>query len=169
MTERFKIALLGAPFGVKGFIKARSLSGEYGHLEKLKSVIVKMKDNTEKLWEIEDTLPVNQGLAMKFRGIDSPEAAKILTGAELIADRASAAPLRDNEFYIEDLQGLTVISDVGEELGLITNVVEGGGGNLAEIRLHSGETKLAPFRSEFFGQINLETGKAILLCPWVLE
>ncbi|MDR2486044.1 MAG: ribosome maturation factor RimM [Treponema sp.] len=168
MTERFVAALIGAPFGVKGFVKVRSLSGEYDHLRRLKSVVIRL-GGAERLWEVEESIPINRALAMRFRGIDSPEAAKSLNGAELITDRAHAAPLKDNEFYVEDLQGLAVISDSGEALGHITGVVEGGGGSLVEIRLVSGEVKLAPFRNEFFGDIRLETGKAVLLCPWVLE
>lgn len=169
MTERFAVALVGAPFGVKGFVKIRSLSGEYEHLKRLDAVILRLGDR-ERLWEIERTVPVNQSLAMKFKGIDTPEGAKELTGAEVITDRSHAAPLKADEFYVEDLQGLEVVSiaETAEVLGCITSVVEGGGGNLAEIRLNSGELKLVPFRKEFFGDINLETRQAVLLETWIL-
>jgi 16S rRNA processing protein RimM len=168
VTERFVVGLVGAPFGVKGFVKVRSLSGEYDHLSRLDSVTLKL-GGAEKFWEVEDTLLINRGVAVKFRGIDTPEAAKELNGAEMIANREHAAPLEANEFYVSDLQGLAVISASGELLGRIVSVVEGGGGSLAEIRLNSGEVKLAPFRNEFFGDISVEAGTAVLLCPWVLE
>jgi len=168
MTERFVLALVGSPFGINGFVKVKSLSGEYEHLRRLNSVTLKI-GNTERLWEIEDTLLIPKALAVKFRGINSPETAKTINGAELIADRASANPLEENEFYIEDLKGLAVITEKEEILGHITNIVEGGGGNLAEIRLISGELRYAPFRNEFFGTISLKNSNAILLCPWILE
>ena len=168
MRERFTAARIGPPFGVKGFVRIRSLSGEYEHLTRLSRVAARQGER-ERIWEIEEVIPVSRGLAMKFRGIDTPEAAKTLAGALIILDRDQAAPLKTGEFYVEDLTGLAVVSVSGETLGHITGVLEGGGGSLAEIRLVSGEIRLAPFRNEFFGDINLETGQAVLLHPWILE
>jgi 16S rRNA processing protein RimM len=109
-------------------------------------------------------------LLMKFAGIDAPEEAKALRGAEIIVGRTHAAPLKPGEFYVEDLKGLEVeAAGDGEVLGRITDIIEGGGGEMAEIRLKSGETRLVPFRKEFFGDINPETGKAALLERWILE
>jgi 16S rRNA processing protein RimM len=123
---------------------------------------------------------------MKFVGIDSPETAKALAGAEMLADRSHAAPLKTGEYYIEDLKGLMVLGlavggqdslpestdapgDAPEPvLGYITDIVEGGGGFLAEVRLPDGKLKFVPFRNEFFGDINLEAGTARLLEPWIL-
>jgi len=168
VRERFAVALAGSPFGVKGFVRIRSLSGEYEHLTRLTHVSLRQGER-ETPWEIEEIIPIPRALAMKFRGIDTPEAAKTLNGAEIVADRGQAAPLRDGEWYVEDLKGLAVVSVSGETLGHITNALEGGGGSLIEIRLVSGETRLAPFRNEFFGDIKPETGRAVLLHTWVLE
>jgi 16S rRNA processing protein RimM len=168
VVERFTVALVGAPFGLKGFVKIRSLSGEYEHITRLSSVILRQGES-EQLWEIEGAVSIARGVAVKFRGVDTPEEAKNLNGAEVIADRDHAAPLKEGEFYVEDLQGLAVITDSGEVLGRIIGILDIGCGNFAEIRLVSGEVKLAPFRNEFFGEINLETRRALLLCPWVLE
>jgi 16S rRNA processing protein RimM len=168
MTGQFVIAMVGSPFGVKGFVKVRPLSGETGHLEALESVILRREDR-ETLYHIEQTLKTGPALAMKFRGIDSPEAAKALGGAELLADRAHAAPLNEGEFYVEDLRGMTVTDASGTIYGEIQDVVEGGGGDLIELRLPSGETKFVPFRKEFFGEIAVESRRALLLAPWVLE
>jgi 16S rRNA processing protein RimM len=183
MTELFTLAIAGAPFGLKGHIKVKSLSGETSHLACLKSVCLRQGD-AEKLFNIEETMPFGSGsgqedytgefLLMKFEGIDSPEAARALAGAELIGDRSKAAPLKNGEFYIEDLKGLEVIAATGDlvsgeaVLGHITDILEGGGGELAEIRLFSGEIRLVPFRKEFFGEISLEKRQIILLEQWIL-
>ena len=108
-------------------------------------------------------------LLLRFEGIDNPETAETLSGAEIIAPREFASPLGEGEFYIEDLKGLTVVNREGKVLGQLTNVLEGGGGNLAEVQLPSGEKRLTPFRREFFGEIDLERSKIELLEPWILE
>jgi 16S rRNA processing protein RimM len=165
MVERFVAAQVGSPFGLKGFVKVRSLSGEIGHLLKLTRAVLR-QEGGERVWEIEES--AGPSLVMKFRGIDSPEAAKALAGAELLVGRDEAAPLGRDEYYIEDLKGLEVWE--GEEaLGLINDVLEGGGGSLVELRLKTGETRLVPFRNEFFGELDLKGGRARLLCRWILE
>ena len=40
---------------------------------------------------------------------------------------------------------------------------------LAEIALDSGEKRLVPFKNEFFGDIDIQNGRAVLLNRWILE
>ncbi|MHB9294004.1 putative 16S rRNA processing protein RimM [Hollandina sp. SP2] len=166
VTEQFIVGVIGAPFGVKGYVKVRSFSGEYEHLKQLDRLLFRC-GNVERILELEETRSLTRGLGMKFKGIDTPEQAQSLRGGELITDRVHAAPLKQDEFYIEDLRGLEVLGS-GLVLGHIRDVLEGGGGNLIEIRLTSGELKLVPFRKEFFGDICLEKGTAVLLEQWIL-
>ena len=176
MTQSFTLAIVGSSFGLDGFVKIRSLSNETSHLSSLKSVILR-QNGKEKQYNIEDIKLSNDvsWISMKFEGINSPEQAKTLTGAELIADRAFAAPLKEGEYYIEDLKGLLLVdsdSDIPskhEVLGHITDIIEGGNGFVAEIRLNSGETRFIPFRKEFLGEINIQEGKVKLLEKWILE
>jgi len=185
VTEKFVIGLIGAPFGVKGFVKVHPCSGEIEHLLKLQSVIIN-KDGVERELKIDESSPAPPCVLMRFSGIASPEAAKTLNGAQLIASREQAAPLKDGEFYVEDLKGLPVTAVVTTEqdlssptphsplpipqiIGHITDIIEGGNGELAEIQLVNGEKKLVPFRKEFFPTISPAEGRVILQNIWVLE
>jgi 16S rRNA processing protein RimM len=168
VIDRFTAGLVGAPFGLKGFVKVRSLSGEIEHLLALTRVILRF-GGVEQTMDIEASAPALPQLVMKFAGIDSPEAAKTLRGAELVVRREDASPLGPGEFYVEDLRGLAVADEGGGILGHIAGFVEGGGGDLAEIRLSTGEFKLVPFRKEFFAPIEPETGRLVLRERWILE
>ena len=188
MTEQFVAGIIGAPYALNGFVKVKPFSGETEHLLKLKSVTIR-QDGKERLLNIEESSAIsgtrNAGstLVMRFAGYDSPEAVKALHGAELLVDRKNAAPLQLDEFYVEDLKGLAVRAAVninneangnndgeeGEILGHITAIIEGGGGDLAEIRLNNGQTRLVPFRKEFFTDIKPEKGRILLKNIWVLE
>jgi len=178
-TERFVSALLGSPFGLNGRVKIESLSGEENHLLELKKITLR-KGQVEKEYKVEEVF--SSPLSLKLAGIDSPEAAKALKGAEILIPREQAAPLKEGELYIEDLRGLEVIAEGGKNsegkkedkikgtivVGTINDVIEGGGGFLAEILLPSGEKKLVPFRNEFFGKVDLAGGRAELLHTWIL-
>ena len=175
MTERFAAALIGSPFGLTGRLKIESLSGEADHLLGLKKVILRLRTDRKKQPEEEFTekeLIIEEfftsPLSVKFAGIDNPDAARILRGAEIIVSREQAAPLREGEFYIEDLRGLDVMVE-GKIAGTIGDVMEGGGGFLAEILLLSGEKRLVPFRNEFFGPVDPAAGRVELLTSWILE
>jgi len=169
MTEQFVAGIVGAPFGLKGFVKVKPLSGEIEHLLKLRSVTLRQGEK-ERTLAIEENAAIPPAVAIRFAGFDSPEAAKTLRGAQLLIGRKDAAPLRRGEFYIEDLKGLAVLAaDSGEVLGHITDVIEGGGGDLAEVRLNDGKTRLVPFRKEFFTGINLAKGRVMLQNLWIME
>jgi 16S rRNA processing protein RimM len=185
LTEKFIVALIGAPFGLKGQVKVRPLSGDIENLLKLQSVAVRQGE-TERILQIEESIPQSPVVLMRFAGYNTPEAAKALQGAELLADREHASPLQPGEFYIEDLRGLAVaaapgeaVAAAGEIIGHITDIIEGGGGELAEIRLLAentgkgvaagGELKLVPFRQEFFAEISPEKGQVVLKNLWILE
>jgi 16S rRNA processing protein RimM len=167
VVERFVTALVGAPHGLQGFVKLHSLSGETGHLFKLRRLTLRLGDR-EQLWEVEAAEAAFPCPLVKFRGIDSPEAAKALKGAEILLNREDAAPLRPGEYYIEDLKGIEVYAGA-EILGTISAILEGGGGSLVELRLKTGDTRLVPFRDEFFGDVNVEGRRAELLHRWILE
>ena len=166
------MGLVGSPFGLKGFVKVKSLSGETEHFYRLKEVTLR-QGKEEKSLEIAEIHSHgdarNASLIIRFTGIGDPNKAKDLTGAEIIANREFAAPLGEGEYYIEDLKDVEVVNGDCEVLGKIINVMDGGGGQLAEIKLLSGAVRLAPFRKEFFGEIDLKAGKAMLLEPWVIE
>jgi 16S rRNA processing protein RimM len=187
ITERFVAAFLGGPFGLEGFIKLRTLSGETTHLLGLRSVCLRLSDG-ERVYEVEKITGSGGRALVKFRGVDSPEAAGLLRGAALLVDREDAAPLGEDEFYVEDLRGMRVVApreeacpegtaltgavsaDVEDEfLGTVTDVLEAGGGRLLELRLPTGELRLVPFRGEFFGEVDPEKGRAVLLKRWILE
>ncbi|MDR0662897.1 MAG: ribosome maturation factor RimM [Spirochaetaceae bacterium] len=169
--KRFVSAVVLSPFALKGFVKVRSLSGETEHLLGLSSVVLRGK-GWERPYQIDAALNIEgapENLLVKFNGIDTPEAAKAISGAEILVLRSEAAALAKNEYYIEDLKGFSVVDSDGNRLGEALDILEGGGGQLVEVRLPSGKTRLVPFRNEFFGEISVERGEMTLLACWILE
>jgi 16S rRNA processing protein RimM len=165
--------VVAAPFGLKGFVKVHPFSGNGAHLLRLRQVVLRTAAG-ERSWEVEEAALIPSYVLLKFKGIGTPEAAKELGGAELLVGRQDAAPLACNEYYVEDLKGMDVVlaaspSARAAPVGKIVDVIEGGGGQLAEIELVSGVPRLVPFRNEFFGEVNIAENRIVLLDAWVLE
>ena len=184
MLQEFVTAYVAQPFGVEGFVKVRSISGETKHLCARTDLRLRFKPEQgggTKTFTIEQMRQKGGTggiLLVKFAGIDTPEAAKKLQGAEIITAREESAPLSDDEFYIEDLKGLAVRGLDGADYGTIENIVEGGGGQLVELRLTGGVDdtspaggvyRFVPFRHEFFGEISVERGFAVLIKPEIID
>ncbi|MDR2864111.1 MAG: ribosome maturation factor RimM [Spirochaetaceae bacterium] len=182
--EQLVTAIVGQPFGVEGFLRLVSLSGENAHLVKLSAVLLRepsLGKKSEKKYVIEQCKQNGAVLLVKFKGIETPEAAKQLCGSEVLVERSNAANLGAGEFYIEDLKGIRLVDEGGLVRAEICDIVEGGGALLAEIRLLSSdggagkipavqaEKRFIPFRNEFIGEISLEKNTAILLNSWILE
>jgi 16S rRNA processing protein RimM len=56
---------------------------------------------------------------LRLAGIDDREGAEALRGADLLVQRADAPPLPAGEYWAEDLEGCTVLTRDGRELGVV--------------------------------------------------
>ena len=108
------------------------------------------------------------GLVLHFKGYESPESVRSLTGMDIVVPAAKAAPLKPGEFYVRDLVGMKLLSG-GVSVAIIDGVFDGAADPCLEIALPAGRKVLVPFRKEFIGEIDLETRTAELIAPWILE
>lgn len=184
------IGRLGAPKGLRGDLKLQSYSGETKHILRLRSVRLRRPEPDgasasgggqdvpgSRVLElaVQRVTESGFGLTIAFLGYDSPEKARVLTGMELVAPRSECAPLKDNEWYIADLVGLSLVAD-GRVLATVRSVLEGGPDPWLEAELVSGPGQggvgrraLVPFRKEFVGEVDLDSGTIELLAPYLLD
>lgn len=186
------IGRLGSPKGVRGDLKVQSYSGETDHFFKLKEVSLRSPEGGPAGVSRELRLRVariegrGSGLTMAFEGYASPEAARVLVGMEIVAPRAEAAPLRENEWYVVDLVGLSLVAG-GEKVAVVRSVLEGGSDPWLEVVVAprpeepagargpgagpagGARVALVPFRKEFVGAVDLAGGTVELLVPELLE
>lgn len=162
-------------FGLEGFIKIESCSGEYEHFLNLKEIKLQLPSKgtetqpPELFYQVEECVVRNADALLKLRGINSPEAAKKLHGADILVPRDMACPLERGEFYINDLCNSDLVYK-GNSVGTIADVVEGGGGLLLEVsEAATGRTVYIPFRSQFIGKINIPAKQVELMHRWILE
>ena len=162
-------------FGLEGFIKIESCSGEYEHFLDLKEIKLRPpckqteEQRPEISFQVEECVIRSTDVLLKLWGINSPEAAKKLHGAEILVPRDMACPLDKGEFYITDLCNAILVYK-GNSVGTIADVVEGGGGFLLEVsEAATGRTVYVPFRSQFIGKINIPAKQVELMHRWILE
>lgn len=153
--------------GLRGFLKVESYSGETEHFTRLRSV--ELRDGVrERSFSVEAVRIASGTVLMKLRGLETPEAARALSGWELVVARDKAAPLGNDEYYLSDLCRCEVVKE-GRVLGRVRSVCEGGGGDLLEVEVPSGKRYFVPFRSEFVGEVDVEGRIVELEADWLLQ
>lgn len=95
-------------------------------------------------------------LIAQFEGYDDVNAAMVLKNKVIHIDRADAK-LPEGRYFLQDLMGMRVVSDAGEALGTLADVLELPRGNVYVVR---GEREiLIPDVPEFILNINPARGE----------
>jgi 16S rRNA processing protein RimM len=112
--------------------------------------------------------PHKGGMVLHFAGVDSISAAEELAGLIVAIPRAERAPLAENEVYIDDLIGCTLVDVAGSEpvtVGAIEDV-DRAAGPVALLVVHgaAGEI-LIPFAKSYLKRIDLEARRVEMALP----
>jgi 16S rRNA processing protein RimM len=100
--------------------------------------------------------------------IATREQAEAMRGLKLYIDRSALPPAEDeDEFYLVDLIGLSVVSPAGEPLGAVKFVANFGAGDLLEIAPATpGEASwYAPFTKAVVPHVDLAAGRIVVDRP----
>jgi 16S rRNA processing protein RimM len=124
------IAKIGAPHGIKGEVRVTSFTENPLALGDYEPLI----DAAGNLYQIEKSRPAKNVLVVRFKGIDTREAAERIRGTELFIERNSLPDdTGEDEFYITDLIGMHVFDMQNNLVGMIRDVADFGAGDLLEI------------------------------------
>jgi len=94
---------------------------------------------------------------MKLDGINDIAAANALRGGVIIVPRAKALPLSENEYYLKDLLGLVVITEDGEDLGILRDVIFTGANDVYVVGDGNSKDLLIPAIAKCILSVNIES------------
>jgi 16S rRNA processing protein RimM len=127
------IGKIGATYGIHGWLKIHAYTEFGASILEYKPWYVR-HDGKWEIVEIEDGRPHGNGIVVKLTGINTPEDARLLTGAMIAITRSQLPPLIENEYYWSDLIGLTVINKNGEILGKVTYLMTTGSNDVLVVK-----------------------------------
>ena len=106
-------------------------------------------------------------LRMHVAGIDDRSAAEELTGAILEVERdAGERPEDPEEFYDDTLLGLPVVTEDGQAVGTVSQVVHLPAQDLLAVRAHPEAPEvLIPFVAAIVPVVDLEGGRIVIRPP----
>ena len=128
------IGKIASPYGVNGWVKIQSFTDPLENILHYQPWFTVDKNQRWEEFATEARQVHGQALMVKFTGVDTPEAARLLTGKIIAITRAQLPNLSKDEYYWSDLQGLTVINKEGQTLGVVTSLMETGANDVLIVK-----------------------------------
>lgn len=101
----------------------------------------------------------NRGLLVTLEGFSSREEVDHLRNKEVFVSAADRPPLPEGEYYMHQILGLQVITDEGQELGVISDWIETGANGVLVVRNAEGKEILLPDIDDVVLKIDLDAGQ----------
>lgn len=162
MKQVLATGIVRSPHGVKGFVKVRPFSDDFEHFFSLKEATLQRDGKSRKV-EIEQVQNHAGELLVKFKGIDSPEDARFVSGWDVLVPREQASRLGEGEVYTADLPGMKLVYG-DEEVAEVVSTVEGAQALLLEVLAKDGRRYMVPYlKGVFVDDVDPENGTMKLL------
>jgi 16S rRNA processing protein RimM len=168
MADRLlQIGRVAGAFGVRGEVRITTFTEDPMALARYRDL--KRRDGEPGL-TILSARPTKGGVIARAREIETKEQADALRGLELFIPREALPPPEEDEFYFDDLIGLSVETPDGAPIGAVKSVQNFGAGDLLEISpAGGGPTWWLPFTKEAVPEVRIAERRLIAVPPTVLE
>ena len=168
--ERIAVGIIRKAHGVRGEASIEPWTDSADRFEELEAVtLVSPDDALTRELRVESVRAHGERALMKFAGIDTPEEVQTLHNwtVEIPADQARA--LDEDEYFLHDLLGLTLIDAEGHERGVVTDTYEGGGGILLHVKRADGKEFDVPFAADLCTEIDVAGRRMVVALPAGLD
>lgn len=147
--------------GLHGELKAFATCDSEEIVRRLKGVYLKGSEGPPRYHPLERARCQGPFLFLKFRGVGSPEEARKLVDLELCIPREEAPPPPGGSYYYYDIIGLTVVSEGGEELGEVVEIMPTPANDIYVVKGKK-EEWLLPAVREVILQVDVEGGRLVI-------
>lgn len=155
MEELLRVGVISSTHGVRGEVKVYPTTDDAERFLDLDTVLLDAGKEKISL-KIQNVKFFKNMVILKFKGYDNINDIEKYKGRDLLIRREQAVSLEENEFFITDLIGLQVITDQGEPLGTLTDVMPTGANDVYVVRRENGKELLLPAIKECVLEVDLK-------------
>ncbi len=139
MEKTFLIGKIVNTQGVHGEMRVIPTTDDITRFELLEKVLI---DGAE--YTIERVRYHKQFVLLKLKGIDDMTTAERYKTKEVRIPEELAIPCAEDEYYVRDLYDMRVITEKGEELGIIRDIIFTGANDVYVVRPKNAKDILIP-------------------------
>ena len=155
MEQLLQVGVITQTHGVRGEVKVFPTTDDAARFKKLKHVMLDTGKETLPL-EIESVKFFKQFVILKFKGFDNINDIERYKRCPLLIERENAVPLEEGEYFIADMIVMKVITDEGENFGILKDVMETGANDVYVIEHPSEGEVLVPAIKECILDVDIE-------------
>jgi 16S rRNA processing protein RimM len=165
-TSWVALAVFTQPHGVSGRMKVKSFTDPLHDFAKHKG----LTDAKGTPLRLRITGSTEGGAIVEIEGITRREQAELLRGQKIGVPRAALPKLdKPNQYYTDDLVGMSVITAEGAPFGQVRAVVNYGAGDILEIDTPSESGALYAFNHATFPTVDIAARQITIHPPEVLD
>ncbi len=155
MEDLLQVGIITGTRGLKGEVKVFPTTNDKERFLDLETVLI---DTGAELVEkkIEYCKFFKQFVFLKFQGLDNINDVEKYKRCPLKVTRENAVPLEEDEYYIADLLGLTIVDESGITIGTLENVIETGANDVYEVKTPDGGHVLLPAIKDCILDVDME-------------
>ncbi len=158
MISELQVGVITQTHGIRGEVKVFPTTDDASRFKKLEEVI--MDTGRERLnMEIEGVKFFKQYAIIKFKGYDSINDIEKYKNAKLYVTRDKAVRLKKDEYFIADLIDMEVVTQEGEYLGRVKDVLVTGANDVYVVEREDKTEILLPAIKECVREIDMERSK----------
>ena len=157
MEQMLRVGVITSTHGVRGEVKVFPTTDDAKRFKTLKKVILDGREPLE--LSIEQVKFFKNMVILKFKGYDNINDVETWRQRDLLITRDQAVELKEDEYFITDLIGLTVVNEEEAVLGRVKDVLETGANAVEYVELTGGKELLLPAIKDCILNVDLEGGR----------
>lgn len=159
-SENLVIGKIGAPYGVKGWVKINSFTQNADSIFDYAPWTIMLGQGQSKSINVDQWRFQGKSLVAKLEGVEDRDAAELIKNAE-VSISSSQLPELDTDHYWKDLIGMQVVTDKGYDMGTIKDMFETGANDVMLVKAKINDAfgqkeRLLPF---LYDSVVLEVNK----------
>ena len=158
MENYLRVGVISSTHGIKGEVKVFPTTDDPNRFKLLKEILLDTGKEHLPL-EIEGVKFFKQMVILKFRGIDDINDIEKYRGRDLLITRENAVKLEKDEYFIFDLIDSEVITEEGQKLGVLAEILTTAANDVYVVKTAEGKEILLPSIKECILDIDTENKK----------
>ena len=155
--DTIKLGKITAPQGIKGEVRVYPYTDELTRFSEIEAVLL---DGQKR--KIQNARYMKNMAVLKLEGVDDRNMAESLRNKELLLAKEDLWEQPEDTYFIDDLVGCDVVSEDGDSVGTLKNIISRPAQDLYEIERADGSTFLLPAVKEFIKNVDLDNKTIII-------
>ncbi len=155
------VGKIASTYGIHGHLKVKSYTESGPSILDYQPWYLTYGPHVREVVKIEAGKKHGESIIVKIPGFNTPESARLFTGALIEVKRETLPALSNNHYYWSDLIGLSVMTIHGESLGQVAYLIETGANDVLVVKAEK-EIAIPYLLDEVIKKIDLEKQQIVV-------